>query len=254
MQDSGALQVKSSAVTEEQYIYIQAVSGTNSVNGTTEWIGESDESVSSTVPAATGLTPHWSTKRPTYQKNYPVIFVAKQRKTVDDNVTCSTPTKDDTITVIDGGHITTGSIDANLITSGSINANLITSGTFTIPDPEDPDGNPLFQAGQGAVTIKALNKLGMYFEFDDNGIVIGKKSTSETTEEEANKQIKLLIKNDKMSFFQGDNPDNEVAFISANKLYITDANIVNSLAIGNFAFIPQNNGNLSFKKVVNNNT
>ena len=38
-----------------------------------------------------------------------------------------------------------------------------------------------------------------------------------------------------------------IAYISNNKLYITDAEIKNKLTIGKFAFIPRSNGNLSFK-------
>ena len=43
----------------------------------------------------------------------------------------------------------------------------------------------------------------------------------------------------------------EVAYLSNSKLYVTYANILNSLQIGNFAFVPRSSGNLSFKKVGN---
>ena len=122
-----ATTVANSAANEEQYIYIQAVSGTNSMSGTTSWITASGESTSSDT---TGLTPVWTTKRPTYRSKYPVIFVAKQKKTVGGTVTCSTPVKDDTLTVIDGGHITTGTIDASRATITNINASNISSGTL----------------------------------------------------------------------------------------------------------------------------
>ena len=122
-----ATTVANSAANEEQYIYIQAVSGTNSMSETTSWITASGESTSSDT---TGLTPVWTTKRPTYRSKYPVIFVAKQKKTVGGKVTCSTPVKDDTLTVIDGGHITTGTIDASRATITNINASNISSGTL----------------------------------------------------------------------------------------------------------------------------
>lgn len=118
-----------SAAKDMQTIYIQAVSGTLSVNAPNTWVGVSDESVSGTPPNATaGQTPHWTTKKPTYQSNYPIIFVAEQRRGVDGNVTCSTPVKDDTTTIIDGGHITTGTIDASVVNVTNINANNINSG------------------------------------------------------------------------------------------------------------------------------
>jgi hypothetical protein len=59
-----------------------------------------------------------------------VLFVATQYKTIDGTVTCTTPLKDDTITVIDAGHITTGTIDASNITVTNLNADNITTGTI----------------------------------------------------------------------------------------------------------------------------
>ena len=39
--------------------------------------------------------------------------------------------------------------------------------------------------------------------------------------------------------------DTEVAYLSNNKLYVTQAEILSKLIIGKFAFEPQSNGNLS---------
>lgn len=58
------------------------------------------------------------------------------------------------------------------------------------------------------------------------------------------KQIQSPTKN---SFFEG---AVEVAYIGNKKMYITDGEFTNSLQLGKFAFIPRENGNLSFKKVV----
>lgn len=110
----------SDAVSEEQLIYISKASGTLSVDGTTTWITENGD-VQNT----------WSTKRPTYDTNYPVLFIAKQRKTVSGTVSCTTPLKDDTTTIIDGGHITTGTIDASQVAVTNINASNISTGTLS---------------------------------------------------------------------------------------------------------------------------
>ena len=40
----------------------------------------------------------------------------------------------------------------------------------------------------------------------------------------------------------------EVAYMSNSKMYITEADITNSLHLGKFAFIPRPNGSLDFKK------
>ena len=103
------------AVLSEQLIYISKVSGTSSVSKNTTWVTSTSDSQNT-----------WTLKRPTYSSSYPVLFVAKQSKTVDGTVSCTTPVKDDTTTVIDGGHITTGTIDAarlninDIIAAGSI--------------------------------------------------------------------------------------------------------------------------------------
>jgi len=100
-----------------QLIYISKVSGTASVSKNTTWVSRADD-VQNT----------WTTKRPTYNSSYPVLFVARQNKMVDGTVSCTTPVKDDTTTVIDGGHITTGTIDASVVTVSNIDAGNITSG------------------------------------------------------------------------------------------------------------------------------
>lgn len=57
--------------------------------------------------------------------------------------------------------------------------------------------------------------------------------------------IILKILNDRISFTQN---GSEVAYVSNNTLYITDGQFLNSLRIGQFAFIPRANGSLDFKK------
>jgi len=112
--------IANTAAAREQLIYISAVSGTSSMSGTTTW-----------VTLASDAQNTWTTKRPTYNGSYPVLFVATQKQAVDGTITCTTPIKDDTTTVIDGGHITTGSIDASVVTVTNLNANEISSGTMS---------------------------------------------------------------------------------------------------------------------------
>ena len=58
--------------------------------------------------------------------------------------------------------------------------------------------------------------------------------------------IILRQTNDRIQFIQN---GSEVAYVSNNTLYITDGHFLNSLMIGQFAFIPRANGSLDFKKV-----
>lgn len=51
------------------------------------------------------------------------------------------------------------------------------------------------------------------------------------------------LSNTELAFLQN---GNKIAYISNNKMYITDAEVQRQLTIGHFAFIPRSNGNLSF--------
>ena len=68
--------------------------------------------------------------------------------------------------------------------------------------------------------------------FDEQGLVIGKTGNPFT----------FRVVNDRLAFFMN---DTEVAYLSNNKLYVTQAEILTKLIIGKFAFEPQANGNLS---------
>ena len=76
-----------------------------------------------------------------------------------------------------------------------------------------------------------------YIRFVNGTIILGEEGNALTTE----------LSNNRLSFKQS---GTEVAYISNNKLYITNSEILTNLIIGNFQFIPRNNGSLSFKKVV----
>lgn len=109
----------SSANAQAQLVYISKASGTTSVTAPSSWVSNT-----------TGNQNTWTIKRPVYNSSYPVLFVATQAKTVGGTVTCTTPQIDQTTTVIDGGHITTGTIDASVVNVTNIKAGNITSGTI----------------------------------------------------------------------------------------------------------------------------
>lgn len=75
-----------------------------------------------------------------------------------------------------------------------------------------------------------------YIRFEDGRILLG----------EVGNELELHISNDRISFMQD---GAEVAYFSNRKLYVTDAEIMHSLQIGGFAFVPRANGNVSWKKV-----
>lgn len=87
-----------------------------------------------------------------------------------------------------------------------------------------------------AGTDAEFELLRRYIRFVDGSILLGQEGN----------ELELQISNDRISFMQS---GTEVAYFSNNKLYVTDAEIIHSLQLGNFAFLPRTNGNISFKKL-----
>ena len=91
-------------------------------------------------------------------------------------------------------------------------------------------------AAVAAGTDAEFEEIRKYIRFVDGMILLG----------EVGNELELQISNDRISFLQD---GAEVAYFSNRKLYVTDAEILHSLQLGNFAFMPRANGNLSFKKI-----
>ena len=87
-----------------------------------------------------------------------------------------------------------------------------------------------------AGTDAEFEEIRKYIRFVDGSILLG----------QVGNELELKISNDRISFLQD---AVEVAYFSDNKLYVTDGHFLHSLQLGNFAFIPRANNNLSFKKV-----
>lgn len=81
-------------------------------------------------------------------------------------------------------------------------------------------------------TQQQFQEINKYIRFEDGNIILG----------EAGNEITLKIENDRIAFIQN---NMEVAYFSNNRLTVTDGDFLNSLKIGNFAFKPRANGNLS---------
>ena len=85
-------------------------------------------------------------------------------------------------------------------------------------------------------TNAQFQNISKYIRFVDGNIVLG----------EENNPLTLRIENDKISFLEN---GYEIAYWQNRKFYAVDGEFINSLKLGNFAFMPRTNGNLSFKKV-----
>ena len=87
-------------------------------------------------------------------------------------------------------------------------------------------------AASDNLTREQLNLIHTYMRFGEDGLTIGK----------AGNPLTFRVVNDRLAFYMN---DTEVAYLSDNKLYVTQAEILARLQIGKFAYEPQSNGNLS---------
>ena len=87
--------------------------------------------------------------------------------------------------------------------------------------------------------VETIEELKTYIRFSSSGIELGKIGSAFTS----------LLGNEKLAFMQD---GQEIAYISNNKMFITDVEIRNKLTLGDvdrgyFDFVPRANGNLSIK-------
>lgn len=81
-----------------------------------------------------------------------------------------------------------------------------------------------------------VNTLNKYVRIENGDVIVG----------DVESPTKFIAKNNKISF---ENVGNEIAYIDANEISITNAKINNSLKLGKFVFVPKRNGSLDFKKI-----
>ena len=92
-------------------------------------------------------------------------------------------------------------------------------------------------------TSQQFESVRSFIRLISSGIVIGKSTSA----------IKLKLENDVLYFFSGSEDsvttDSAIAYFSSGKLYVNDVQVLSSLRIGGYAWVPES-GNLNFKKIV----
>lgn len=158
-----------------------------------------------------------------------------------------------------------GPFETAITMDGQINANFITTGTISVSRIEG-----LFDELEGLRTAIQLDMNGITASLDTLQKEIDKTNEQVTENEteqskylryyidsnndnkgtlelgESESPFKTKITNEEMAFTQD---GYKVAYINGNKLYITTAEVLNALIIGNFGFTPISNGSLSFGKI-----
>ena len=91
-------------------------------------------------------------------------------------------------------------------------------------------------------TSQQFESVRSFIRLISSGIVIGKSTSA----------IKLKLENDILYFFSGSEDsvttESAIAYFSAGKLFVNDVQVLTSLRIGSFAWVPES-GNLNFKKI-----
>jgi len=90
--------------------------------------------------------------------------------------------------------------------------------------------------------LQQFESVRSFIRLISSGIVIGKSTSA----------IKLKLENDVLYFFSGSEDsvttDSAIAYFSSGKLYVNDVQVLSSLRIGGYAWVPES-GNLNFKKI-----
>ena len=91
-------------------------------------------------------------------------------------------------------------------------------------------------------TSQQFESVRSFIRLISSGIVIGRSTSA----------IKLKLENDVLYFFSGSEDsvttDSAIAYFSAGKLFVNDVQVLSSLRIGGYAWVPES-GNLNFKKI-----
>jgi hypothetical protein len=91
-------------------------------------------------------------------------------------------------------------------------------------------------------TSQQFESVRSFIRLISSGIVIGKSTSA----------IKLKLENDILYFFSGSEDsvttDSAIAYFSSGKLYVNDVQVLSSLRIGGYSWVPES-GNLNFKKI-----
>lgn len=223
--------------------------------------------------------PLWTTKPPTYNSKYPVTFIVKQKKRLDGTLICTEPVKDDTTTIIDGGHIVTGTIDAsqvnviNLdatsITSGYIDSERIDSSKITVTTSQVDGFDTAIETVNGNINGVSNNLSGQISQLQTNmdavdsehddritaletHVTIGSIGSGSATqpaiimnaEGTDTADMSMVLTNTELSFTDH---DEKVAWVSNKKMYNTELEVQGQVKIGKFAFIPMSDNSLAFK-------
>ena len=131
---------------------------------------------------------------------------------------------------------------ADLIVTGFLSADRIQAHSITANHLAADVGGSLNISANGAITLltgrteelaEGMQRYDAYFRFDESGLHLGKQGEA----------LELNLRNDRIRFL--DEHGAEVAYVSAGRLYISDAEITNRLRVSNYAWQKMQDGSLA---------
>ena len=85
-------------------------------------------------------------------------------------------------------------------------------------------------------TNQQFSQISKYIRFEDGNIILGRSDSA----------LILKVQSDRISFILN---NVEIAYFSSGRLYVDNLEAITTLTVGNFAWIPRSNGNLSLKMI-----
>ena len=212
----------------------QTVNGINTKVGSLETTMNNgfktvNSKISSVEQTLDGVTTRVSSTETKLEDLKDEMYLGDTMPTTDGSVVYIRDKFAETVTTVNGITNKVGAIEANFGPNGTV-TNLMkqvssleqTASQFTMEF-----FNKVENAEQGVNTILD------YITFDANGITIGQE----------NYPVRLRLTKDRVKFI--DTNDTQLAYFSEGKLYVNKAEIIDSIKIANYGFLPTANGSLT---------
>lgn len=136
---------------DSAYIYHTSAANVTEPDAPSTWISPTDNTTVGADGNRHGNQNAWTRLRPEYDSNYPVCWITRQYLANNNyGFACEPVRSDETTTVIDGGHITTGTVSANYL---DVNGIITRGGIAIMSDVSAAEG----RASQTATTYIAAN-------------------------------------------------------------------------------------------------
>lgn len=135
----------------------------------------------------------------------------------------------ETLTTVDGISNKVGSLEANFGEGGTV-TNLVKQ-VSSLEQTASQFNMEFFQKVDNA--NQGVNEILSYIKFDADGITIGQDSYP----------VRLMLTKDRIKFV--DTNGTQLAYFSEGKLYVNKAEILDSIKIANYGFLPTANGSLT---------